>query len=469
MILKLYTVLLFSTTLCVFSQAQSTSNDLDTFSVEELQEDFNFWRDRLVETNPILYLYNSKADFNRHFDSLYQKIDRPMTQLEFFQLIAPTTGFLKEGHSQVHEDKKSHEYIVKSEDLVPLNIEWFGDTAFVSYNYTSEKELAIGTEIVRINSVPIEEIYSKCLAIMPRDAYSIAYPKYWVNRNFWFYYHLTQDLQTTYTIEFKNSNNELDLLTVSGLSIKEMNAIEAADDLKRDEFEENLTLRYVDSTRTAILKISTFSGSTVHDLQKTSFKKLINAQFDEIIESGYERLIIDVRGNDGGNPKNVTRTMKRILQEEFEFKSEIRKIKHSEEEELYKRTRKVYLNDGGLGTFKPKSSTFKGKIIVLVDGGATSAAGEFVSIFRRYNRGLILGTESGGSPEVLSGWWIGFIKHLPNTKLRTVCGQKCSIMQSLELDTGYGLIPDQIVERTIRDHINNYDKCLMDAMQLIQK
>ncbi len=446
-----------------------STNELDTFSIEELQEDFIFWENRLIGTNPILYLYNSKEDFNRHFDSLYQKIDRPMTQLEFFQLIAPTTGYLKEGHSQIHEDEKSSDYITENENIIPLNIEWFNDTAFISYNYTREKQLAIGTQIVRINSVPIEEIYSKCLALLPRDGYSQAYPKYWVNRNFWFYYHLTHDLQATYTIEIRDSKNELTVLTVAGLSIDEMNTVESMDDSSIDEFKEDITLRFVDSTRTAILKLSTFTGSTVRDLQKTSFKKLVNAQFDEIIASGYERLIIDVRGNDGGNPKNVTRTLQRILEKEFEFKSEIRKIKHSKEEDLYKRTRKVYLNDGGLGMFKPKSSTFKGEIIVLVDGGATSAAGEFVSVFRRYNRGLILGTESGGSPFVLSGWWGGFIKYLPNTKLKTVCGQKCSIMESIELDTGFGLIPDQIIERTIRDYMNGSDRCMIEAMRLIQE
>jgi hypothetical protein len=295
------------------------------------------------------------------------------------------------------------------------------------------------------------------LALLPRDVYSQAYPKYWVNRNFWFYYHLTHDFQATYTIEIIDSKNELAVLTVTGLSIDEMDAVEAMNESKVEELTEDITLRFVDSTRTAILKLSTFSGATVRNLQKTSIRKLINAQFDEIIASGYERLIIDVRENDGGNPKNVTRTMQRILREEFEFKNEVRKIKRKEEEGFYKRTRKAYLNDGGLGTFNPKSSTYNGKIVVLVNGGATSAAGEFVSIFRRYNRGIILETEAGGSPQVLSGWWIGFIKYLPNTKLKTVCGQKCSIMESLDLDTGYGLIPDQIIELTIRDYMNCYD------------
>ena len=137
--MKLFAFLLFSIILTLPCHALVSANKLNTFSIEELQEDFIYWKDRLVGTNPILYLYNTKKEFNRHFDSLYQEIDHPMTQLEFFQLIAPTTGYLKEGHTQIHEDEKS------SENIIPLNIGWFNDTAFISYNYTKEKQLATGT------------------------------------------------------------------------------------------------------------------------------------------------------------------------------------------------------------------------------------------------------------------------------------------------------------------------------------
>ena len=180
---------------------------------------------------------------------------------------------------------------------------------------------------------------------------------------------------------------------------------------------------------------------------------------DKVLNSNCNYLIIDLRGNDGGQPTNPLYLLRYIMNQPFVFKQELRTLKNKKETDTFKRSRKAIIPDSRVGTFKPFESTFNGEVYLIVDGGATSAAGEFASVIRRYNRGEIVGTETGGNPIILTGFGLGSFKKLPNTKLSLSIGTQTTFMNDHTLDTGFGLIPDEIINPSILDYLNGNDPC----------
>ena len=81
--------------------SQKTTIDLNIFSITQLQEDFNYWRHRIGSKHPLVYLYTPKNQVDRCFDSLYQEIKYPMTELAFIKLLTPIAALIQDGHTYV--------------------------------------------------------------------------------------------------------------------------------------------------------------------------------------------------------------------------------------------------------------------------------------------------------------------------------------------------------------------------------
>ena len=72
-------------------------------------------------------------------------------------------------------------------------------------------------------------------------------------------------------------------------------------------------------------------------------------------------------------------------------------MKDSNAEEFNDRTRKVHWPFFGLGTYKPSKHGFKGHVYVLIDGGSSSAVGDFTDVLKKYGNVTLIGNETGGS------------------------------------------------------------------------
>jgi hypothetical protein len=63
-----------------------------------LREDFQIMRHALEEAHGALYRYTNKSVLDHAFDTAYQKINHPLTALEFWALVAPVITQIKDGH-----------------------------------------------------------------------------------------------------------------------------------------------------------------------------------------------------------------------------------------------------------------------------------------------------------------------------------------------------------------------------------
>ena len=112
--------------------SQKTIFDLNIYSTTQLQEDFNYWRHRIESKHPLVYLYTPKNKVDRCFDSLYQEIKYPMTELDFIKLLTPIAALIQDGHTYVVPSKTALDSLRSSEYLLPLEVKCIDDRLYVT-------------------------------------------------------------------------------------------------------------------------------------------------------------------------------------------------------------------------------------------------------------------------------------------------------------------------------------------------
>jgi hypothetical protein len=440
------------------------------FSVQELQEDFNFWRDQLEAKSPLLYYYNSRAESDQYFDSIYSLINRPMTDAEFYQLISPATSFLKDVHSGIQPSDAMSQRMINHPTIIPIDLCWIENKAYVAVT-DSAKNIAVGAEVIKINDIDIQEIYQDCSQRMPNDGFSKAYSQYLINSNFWLVFHACFGYRNTYKIEYLNGLGHLKTVSIDGANWQTL--MKLRENTKRPLFKDDLpliALSFIDSLNAANLKIRSFDNQLFKHSNQEKFDKTIKSIFKNIKSSGVSNLIIDIRNNEGGDPVNSALVLQYLLFEQFQISNELRTVKNPGAEEFFKRTKMRWLPFYGLGKFKPeKNNHFDGNLYVLINGGTCSAASEFAGTIQKHERGQFIGSETGGNPIFLSGSIFSNLHLLPNTQLRGYVGTLGSINDSLEKNTGYGLLPDHPVQWRPEDFINRNDPVEAFACALIER
>ena len=112
---------------CTFSFVKAQENNetnVQTYSINELKEDFLVWRKKLENKHANLYLYRSKDELDKIFDSMYLGIDTAMTALQFYSYISPLVSIIKDGHNYIHPNNKLTDYYDSHALFFPFHVSY---------------------------------------------------------------------------------------------------------------------------------------------------------------------------------------------------------------------------------------------------------------------------------------------------------------------------------------------------------
>ena len=440
--------------------------ELQKFPVEDLQEDFRFWRKRLERKHPLLYLYNSRIEVDRMLDSVYQQIDHPMDELEFYTLLVPLTARIRDGHNSIFPSLPTINELRDNDYLFPLEVTFINKRLYVKQNYSDCKALKPGAEILSIKNVKSEELYDSLISKIPRDGYNVKFAENTLNSIFRFYYHLYYGLHEEYMIEFKDEKGNARHQVILGHNLNFIKHVRAQR-YGKGEVKKAVEYQNLDSLNTGLLKISTFDIATIKKGSKQKFKKEIRQAFQAINDENVSNLIIDLRDNGGGNPDYVKFVLQRLFTHPFEQGMDMRVVKDSKAASFDRRTKKKWVPGYGIGSFNPKKDAFSGDIYVLMDGGTFSAGVVMGSVLKKYNRAVFIGTETGGNPVIMSGYFVKMTWELPNTKIQVSPGTVCSSYQDMDKNKGKGLLPDHEILPSPEDLKQEQDRQLQFALKQI--
>lgn len=453
-------------TLLIFLLLQQANAQEVIFSKEQVQNDLDFLELQLQKFHPNLYVYSSKNEIDSSFQHLKNAIPDSLTKTQSYGIISSTCSIVKDGHYNIQPDKQTISAFYTISKLLPIDIYWDNENAYIIRNY-SDADIKIGSKLLSINGIKTTKIRETILSGVLRDGNNDTYPN-WILNNFLRAYYLFHfGASDYYEIRVENGIKESKLVKVNGMIHQELSN---ARETKHPEYFQNLKeekglgLKINKEKNTAILTIKSFENNLLKKNYNQNFRKTIRAYFKIIAEQEINNLIIDIRGNQGGEVTNGIFFLKHLLAEPFQAVQGLTKVNKRKYESPKNRTRAIKgAVDGYHSPFKPN---YKGHLYLLVNGGSFSCSGIVSQVLKKTKRGVLIGTETGGSAYTLVGAPDKEIT-LPITQIQITIPTHQFILQEYEGKKKTGVIPDEIIWPTILDIIKNEDTELNHALQMI--
>jgi len=473
---------------------------------EKLKEDVDYAYTKIKEMHPKLYWYISKDQLDYKFDSLKQTIDQSLTPLEFYFKLQPVIASIKEGHLSLRIPiKKFTKKEIKSlynKKGMFSRFEYYvnGEHLYIVGNKDSIENIKPGTEILKINNVPVAEYLKKYTKLISSDGYNTTFQPYFLKDVFFNFYSAEFGFKDTAKIETLY-NKQIKVYTLK-------RAEKSKTDFEKDKEQKKKTLEkkvndYVafnnsynrsfkfltPDSSIAYIKVKSFSRSYSEKFYKETFAKIKNAK------SKY--LIIDIRNNYGGSLDEINNLYSYLTPEPFtlikrsQLTSKTSPLKtnyfrksnalqyayksliyptyvFSQTLNTYKKDNIVYYKMKADRETKPQKDAFHGKVFVLINGGSFSASSILTAKLKNDKLATLVGEETGGAND---GTIAGFYSYqkLPNSKISLPIGLVLVQPNISFTNTERGVLPDFTVTENIQDILNKKDRHMEWVMKEIKK
>lgn len=464
-------------------QAPSVQEEL---SAEQLREDFSILRSSLEEGHGGIYRYSTKAQMDRLFDRAEQAIVGPMTELEFYQLLAPVIASLNDGHTGLTGSRELEGVFREQPVLLPFKLAFRAGTPYLLRNYSDITDLIVGGELLSINGHSVGEVLGALLPALPSDGRveTSKYRQLESTTRFGDVYGKVFGITTSFDISYRSpADGSVQSFSVEGLTSAELTRrfeSRYADIANAERDRPPVELTYRDGV--PILTVRTFGGRTISNAG-IDYPEFMRSTFQELADRNARDLIIDVRNNGGGSDDYGKILAAYLIPEVFDYyrflevnADSFAFLTHTPTSNDDLPRNRLRANERGkfdllghpnLGPQQPLVPNFRGNVYILINGASFSATGEFTSVVHHHGRATFVGEECGaGYYGNTSGMMV--LVTLPNSGI----GVRVPLVRYMMAVSGYepidrGLIPEHVVEPTIEDLLAGRDTVLEYALALI--
>jgi Peptidase family S41 len=430
--------------------AQSANETFQKIPPSLLRQDFLMLKDTLQKLHPGLYRYQNKDTMDHIFDSCFATIQDSMAVTDFYALVRYVIASIEDGHSNCMLPNQVMNDYLGSVRVFPAVILFIHNKAFIfccKQNNGLDK-----AELISINGHPMDKIVKQLFGYIQSDG-SIQSRKNWeLPENFHLLYNIIYGVKKSYVVTYKNNTGEIKKTTLQPDIIKN---IFCSNPFPRPN--KFLQLSYTKS-RIAVLTLKTFFDGFLEQTHE-NFKLFLDSSFKDMQEKRVEKLLIDMRSNQGGNDENGEILYSYLTSKPFMY--------YTSQETV---TKKMEESDNpDLKLQQPKENNFKGKVYFLINGRSFSGVAEFSSIAKSNNRGIFIGEECGGG---YYGNTSGneVMVTLPNTQIRVrIPLVKYTMAVKKAKYSDRGVIPDYLVYPTINDIVEKKDRQIEYALTIAEK
>ncbi len=403
---------------------------------KELQEDFLQFRRLLEENHCCLYEYSSKAKMDSLFELSYNRIGDQMRLEEFFRLLAPVTAEIGCMHTATW--MPGGFFNAHPENMFPLKIKLIDDQVVVTGSYRDSMEVPRGSILQEINGLPAATVI-KCLrTITSADAFNPMFKDAQLTRRFPMFYASYFGFPQKYVIKYALPGRKTsETKTITPATIESVRKVVFA------HFgSPPLRLEIIEGKNTALMTVETF----IYYDKVDYFRHFMDSSFLLIKEKGIENLILDLRGNGGGDP----------------FCSVIL-LSYLEE-------KPVPYFAGSYGRYEElaqpvplATNHFTGNLYTLIDGSCGSTNGHFCALLRYNGIGKFIGTPSGSTYKCNAGRGTEFT--LDNSRIIITMGRGTYAAAVSGMDKRAPIMPDIPVTETYHSFLEKRDVIMERALQ----
>lgn len=443
-------------------------------SLAQMQPAVKLLTTSVLEDHPALLDTKLKINFENAARTLEASLYEGMPASDFLYQLRVAVAMLNCSHTAILA-QGTGQYMLEW----PLDLLVHEGKAYVLWDRRGKNEIAVGQEILAINGRPVKELYSNLAGIMGTDSSS---GEVHLEKAATLFNRIMPmlGLPALYEYQLLHSDGSQSTVSLPRLDPKVLDDSKlyaewmAREPLKSYEiFNENsaiIRLNYIDEVADQTPVVEWF-----RDLSE---KKIGN-------------LIVDLRGNPGGDTNNVAYFFSYFATKPFqdEAYSEIRhsgryeslrysnNMVYSETEpfvgdlsEYQAPTAGHYKKIGG-ETFKPVSEFgYRGQVYVLTDSGTTSAAVWLARVLAEQGA-VTIGTETGGGFYSTNALKFNRVR-LADTGLELYLPLIRSVfsnnMNSLNIPQNRGLIPRYEVKASLKDKLYGSDSILDFTLDLIK-
>ncbi|MEL7423780.1 MAG: S41 family peptidase [Bacteroidota bacterium] len=483
------------TLFCFILSVSSVFGQVDqrVYTVAELHEDWDIFRHELETMHPGLNLYTSKTAMDATFDRVKASINHPMTAAEFYPYLAQMNPYIKNGHTVIRPSAAFDEYVATKAPILPLDVHWHGDSLFVLRNMTNEMALEPGTYLRSINGKDAWTEFMDIAGNWNRDGENTSFPKGIIARAFAEIYANFRGFPEQFDLEIVDAQGQTQQLNIAPMPADERAAIrterygevyhywdKSQGDALTLHFEENL----------AIITLRHCGNTDVREFMKT-IKGQYRRIFKEIIASGVQNLVIDIRNNPGGNQWPTIYLMRHLAKQPFYLYQQDYLIGRTLSEYYdaprfwYNTLGSIILSKNEDGTYyanwlagvlygkhrpklrQPSDLQFNGQVYTLTNYATFSAGGYLAGMLEQHTNSIFIGEEPGGNAnECIAGESFDLV--LPNTKNRVLMQIVHSKIVVDRENNGHGVEPDYPVRPTATQLHSGVDPEMDLVRSLIQ-
>lgn len=383
-------------TFSLWSQAQKIDgyhNDIDTLRV---------WVD---EIHPWPYSRCSKVEVDSAFSVAHASIDSTTEKFDFAKTIGEVLSVLKDSHTLLNiEQFQNHVAFNKGE--FNLNLRYIDGKFYVLKD--PENIIQLGSEVTEINDTPIVKYFNSALTIVPIEgnSYTSKVRLATILINDFALYEMEDGVKS---ISIETSKGEIIDYPIHESTPKKEKVKSVVDWVWPNEGDSIVKL-----------KVKSF-----YDGKDGKYYRDLNKGFRKLKKSDYDHLVVDLRGNLGGSAGRMEYLFSYLTKEDYTAPEAIviKQCKESKESfskpykgllkwvvdkfgddhpEMQIIKKAAILEIGGTDTvrFEPDNFGLKqvheGQTCLLIDGLSASASVSFTSLYKKFNRGEILGESCMG-------------------------------------------------------------------------
>ena len=409
------------------------------FSAEDLRRDFNQLRRILESEHCCLYEYTGKKEFDALFDDRFKLIDRPMGCQDFFRIIAPLAAKVGCMHTALW--MPGGFFKLGADNLFPLKVRLIEGHLVVTGSYRDALEVPVGSIILELNGRSSAAIFAELRKITSADAFNPYFIDAQVENRFPMFYASVFGFPEKYTVTYalpgRKTRRTADLHPADLSSVRKV--------VFANFYDPPLTLELKEDIKTAIMTVKTFN---YYD-RVGYFRDFMDDSFRRIKDKGIENLVLDLRGNDGGDPFCAVILYSYLQKEPAPYFAE------------------PYGRYADLAKPVPlPENHFTGSLYTLLDGRCGSTNGHFCALLEYHRIGRFVGTPSGSTYKCNAGKNTEVT--LDKTSIILTLGRSTYAAAVKGLDKAKPIMPDYPVKETYRDYIKGNDSYMETALKLIR-
>lgn len=371
---------------------------------DSLLADFDLLIGALKAAHPRLHHYRPEAEVSAAFAEARDRLDRDMTVPEFYRVAAQAVAAVDDGHTQLGALEEQHRRVMPFDLLIE------GERAWVSRSYGPDGP-APGAEVVAINGRSIDEVLAQMRSGVPRDYGLESGKRAVISERFASYYADLVGSTAEYELTIRREGGR-ETVHVAAMPRTEV------DSLRREALRQPpIAWRMLDDA-TAYIDLNTFNNGNFEASERT-FAGALDSAFQFVRARGADALILDIRGNGGGQSSNGALAASYLLDAPFRYLTSVRAttdvlpvIAHTQWAEQAEASQAEYASilartpDGKYEVtgdwyptrmVEPAEWTLPGDVYVLTDGRVSSTGSDFAAILHAHGRATFVGEMIGGS------------------------------------------------------------------------